>query len=155
MFSLLIIIFDARESCLFIHIITCFSKLCYILLILSFIELLHSEEDDDYLLRGPCVILPFDSHSRAIIKVNISIFNKSVFVNCFAEQNQTSSKNIYLSVKHSSKKCCLGSFVIFTLALRALQELSFRLRMPTRNRSFVIYRLGERRAVRRGGLVVF
>ena len=124
------------------------------LLILSFIELLHSEEEDDYLLRGPCVILPFDSHSRAMIKVNISIFNKSVFVNCFAEQNQTSSKNIYLSVKHS-KKCCLGSFVIFTLAIRALQELSFRLRMPTRNRSFVIYRLGERRAVRRGGLVVF
>ena len=38
---------------------------------LSFIELLHSDEDDDYLLRGPCVIPPFDSHSRAMIKVNI------------------------------------------------------------------------------------
>ena len=33
----------------------CSSKLCYILWILSFKELLHSKEGDDYFLRGPCV----------------------------------------------------------------------------------------------------
>ena len=50
-----------------------------------------------------------------MIKVNISIFDKSAFFNCFAEQNQSSSENICLSVKRSLKKCSLGPYVIFIL----------------------------------------
>ena len=30
-------------------------------------ELLHSEKDDDYFLRGTCVIPAFDSHAREMV----------------------------------------------------------------------------------------